>query len=551
MHDVSVIIVSWNAKKHLVDCLNSLGNGREIIVVDNGSSEGSPEVVEKEFPQVKLIRNAENLGFARANNIGIRASTGRYVCLINSDVVVLNDCIESLVKFMDSNSPVGMAGPRILNPDRTLQVSCRHFPSIWNNLCQALGLNYVFPKSAFFSEPFMKYWAHDEIRKVDVLSGCFLMIRREAIDEVGLLDENFFIYGEDIDWCRRFHKSGWDVMLYPEAQAIHIGGASSSNAPIRFYLETQKADLQYWRKHHGVLGRFAYTFIILLRQILRAIHGAIWYVISPSERKSTSLKLKRSLAVFCDFGKCLNRVYGKYRFKQLCSKENERILKMELKTLIRKIVQKYMPAGFLSLFRRLGIPKKDTQQKITPIHLRHIRRYEFARAHLQGDTVLDAACGTGYGSDLLEPVKQYVGIDYIKHCIKYAEQNFGRTNRRFIKTDIYLLDKLLTPNSFDAIVSFETLEHLDNLERALSVFLHLLKPGGNLIMSIPLNHPDIIFHKRKYNHASVQSLFKNIANTASFQLDEYLQRHLQISQLEVTLAPDATGTWLGILTKQS
>jgi len=300
MLDVSVIIISWNAKEQVRNCLNSLSNPnsytQQVIVVDNASLDGSADSVANEFPQVKLIRNTDNLGFSRANNIGIGQSTGRYLCLVNSDVIVLDDCIDTLVKFMDSNPSVGMAGPRILNPDRSLQVSCRHFPSVWNNLCQALGLNYLFPKSAFFSEPFMKCWAHDVERKVDVLSGCFWMVRRKALDKVGLLDEDFFIYGEDIDWCKRFHNAGWDVVFYPGAEAIHIGGASSGNAPIKFYLEMQKADLHYWRKHHGRIGRAGYLTIILIRQTLRVVFGAIRYITRPSARESTCFKLKRSLA---------------------------------------------------------------------------------------------------------------------------------------------------------------------------------------------------------------------------------------------------------------
>lgn len=265
-------------------------------MVDNGSSDGSCYAVENQFPQVKLIKNEENIGFARANNIGIRASTGRYICLINSDVIVLEGCIEKLIELMDANPSAGISGPKILNQDCSLQVSCRSFPSIWNNLCQALGLNYLFPKSSFFSEPFMKYWAHDKARKVDVITGCFWMVRRKALDEVGLLDEDFFIYGEDIDWCKRFHNADWDVLFYPEAQAIHIGGASSDNAPVRFYLEMQKADLQYWRKHHGRVGRAGYLAIILIRQTLRVVFGAIRYITHPSKRESTCFKLKRSLA---------------------------------------------------------------------------------------------------------------------------------------------------------------------------------------------------------------------------------------------------------------
>jgi len=307
MSHVSVIIVSWNTQQHLLNCLNSIRKSKdyteEIIVVDNASTDGSPDVVEEQFPEVTLIRNKENLGFAKANNIGMRASTGRYVCLINSDVVVLDGCIEKLIEFMDKNQTIGIAGPRILNPDRSLQVSCRRFPSVWNNLCQVVGLNRVFPKSRFFSEPLMKYWVHDEIRKVDVLSGCFWMVRRKALEEVGLLDENFFIYGEDIDWCKRFYRAGWDAVFYPGAEAIHFHGASSSNSPIKFNVEMQKADLQYWRKHRGKAGQLAYWMIILVRQLVRIPALFFMYVFHLRNRQIIRFKLKRAFA-------CIRFLFG-------------------------------------------------------------------------------------------------------------------------------------------------------------------------------------------------------------------------------------------------
>ena len=163
MPEISIVIASWNAKRHLLKCLKSIGktvtnHSHEIIVVDNSSSDGSADAVASQFPQVVLIRNQENLGFAKANNIGIRASSGQYVCLINSDVIVLRGCIEKLIEFMDSRPAAGIVGPRILNPDGSPQPQCRHFPTLWNGFCQAMGLNKLFPKSAFFSEAFMNYY---------------------------------------------------------------------------------------------------------------------------------------------------------------------------------------------------------------------------------------------------------------------------------------------------------------------------------------------------------------------------------------------------------
>ncbi len=299
--DVSVIVVNWNTKALLHDCLKSIYEqggeiDLEVIVIDNASTDDSAEMVKKNFPRVTLVENSDNLGFARANNIGIQASKGRYVCLVNSDVIVLEDCIKDLKSFMDEHPTTGMAGPRILNPDHTLQPSCRHLPTIWNNLCSASGLNRLFPKSAFFSDWIMNYWNHDSVRSVDALSGCFWMVRRKSLNEVGLLDEDFFVYGEDLDWCKRFHKAGWDILFYPDAEAIHIGGASSANAPIKFYLEMQKADLQYWRKHHGKIGKAGYAVVILLHNALRVIARALQYAFWPSRRETVGFKLRRSLA---------------------------------------------------------------------------------------------------------------------------------------------------------------------------------------------------------------------------------------------------------------
>ena len=300
MYDVSFIIVSWNAKGYLEKCLRSIQPSglysAQIIVVDNASTDGSPEMVARSFPNVCLICNSENTGFARANNIGIQQAQGRYLCLINSDAEAVDNCIEKLIAFMDEHLDIGMAGPRILNADGSLQPSCRFFPTVWNNLCQAIWLHRLFPKSAFFSEPFMIYWPHDEQRDVDAMRGCFWFVRRQAFEQVGKLDELFYIYGEDIDWCKRFHLNGWRVVFYPEARAIHYGGASSANAPIRFCLEMQKADLQYWRKYYGRAGEMVYRGILLLRHGLRVILAGMVRCFWPS-RKQTSYVFRRSWAI--------------------------------------------------------------------------------------------------------------------------------------------------------------------------------------------------------------------------------------------------------------
>lgn len=289
MMDVSIIIVSWNARGLLLKCLESIprGLGRleaEVIVVDNASSDGSAEAVRESFPGVRLLPQKDNLGFAKANNIGIRESAGRYVCLINSDVVVLPGCIERLHLFIEDMPGAAIVAPKVLNPDMTLQASCRRFPSLPGALFTTLGLDRL------------NYLPHDRTRRVDAVSGCFMLVRREAIDAVGPLDERFFFYAEDKDWCKRFHDAGWGVYYRPEAKAIHYGGQSSSLAPVAFYIEMQKANIKYWRKHRGALARTLYVMIVLLHQSIRLAASAARYALRPKHKKISAHKARRSAA---------------------------------------------------------------------------------------------------------------------------------------------------------------------------------------------------------------------------------------------------------------
>jgi GT2 family glycosyltransferase len=274
--DISVIIVGWNARHYLELCLESLttappSRSMEIIVVDNASSDGSVEMIEAKFPQVKLIRNSENLGFAKGNNVGIRQSQGRYVALVNPDVIVFPGCLDALVDFLEQNPQVGNVGPRVLNPDMTLQSSCRRFPTLWNNFCAATSLATAFKNSRFFAGEHMFYFPHDRILPVDVLVGCFSMIRRETFDEVGLLDENLFMYGDDVDWCRRCWKAGWHVVFFPGAKAIHDRGKITAPYPVRFAVAQQRSVLYYWRKHHGFWGVVGIRTIVFSRHLVRYV----------------------------------------------------------------------------------------------------------------------------------------------------------------------------------------------------------------------------------------------------------------------------------------
>jgi len=272
--DISVVIVGWNARHYLELCLESLvkappRRSMEVIVVDNASNDGTSEMIEAKFPWVNFIKSRENLGFAKGNNVAIRQCQGRYVALVNPDVIVFPGCLDALADFLDQNPSVGNVGPRILNPDMTLQSSCRRFPTLWNNFCSATGLATKFRNSRVFAGEHMFYFPHDQTLAVDVLVGCFSMIRREALDAVGLLDEGLFMYGDDVDWCRRAQNAGWEVVFYPGAQAIHDRGKITAPYPVRFAVAQQRSVLYYWSKHHGFWGVLGIRSIMMFHHLLR------------------------------------------------------------------------------------------------------------------------------------------------------------------------------------------------------------------------------------------------------------------------------------------
>jgi hypothetical protein len=305
MIDISIVIVNWNGKSFLLDCLKSIKNSRvsknyEIIVVDNASTDGSMEAVRKTYPEVKAIRNEKNEGFARGNNIGIRETKGKYICLINSDIKVIEGCLDRMYSFMESHPSVGISGPQILNPDGTIQFSCREFPSLWNNFCFAFGFSNIFPNIRFFSNEQQSYFSHEARKSIEAISGCFMMVRGDALEQVGLLDERFFIYCEDIDWCKRFREKGWDIVFNPDAQAIHYAGASSANEPMRFSIEKQRAILKYWSKHHCLSARLILFLVLFLHHLLRFLANKftlLWY---PSRKGEIAGRIKVNLECLRD-----------------------------------------------------------------------------------------------------------------------------------------------------------------------------------------------------------------------------------------------------------
>lgn len=304
--DVSIVIASWNARAHLVDCLASIeacGDKARIetIVVDNGSDDGSPEAVRERFPHIALICNSANLGFARASNIGMERAAGRYVCLANSDTIVRPGTIDTLVRFLDSNPRTGLVGPRVLNPDGTLQHSCRKAPGILTSTSRALGLHRLFPRSARLSGELMLYWDHDSDRRVEAISGCFCMVRYQALQEVGGLDEDFFMYSEDVDWCMRLGASGWEVSFCRAAEVIHVRGASSERDPERFSGEMVVAGAKLYRKH---FSRPKAAYLLALTGVfhaLRLLPRLALFAVLPAQRATLKPKIEAHVAVLKTF----------------------------------------------------------------------------------------------------------------------------------------------------------------------------------------------------------------------------------------------------------
>ena len=292
--EVSVVVVNWNTQDILRDCLRSIYEhcgeiDLEVIVIDNASTDGSVEMIKKDFPQVTLIENSQNRGFAAANNQGIAISRGRYVLLLNSDTVVLDNAIAKTVAFADSHPEAAIVACRVLNPDRTLQPTCFMFPSTLNMLLSSTYLYKLFPKSKFFGREQMTWWDRNDIREVDVVTGCFMLIRQKAIQQVGTMDEQFFMYGEETDWCYRFRRAGWKVMFTPVCEIIHLGGQSSRQKRSKMILQLRGSILLFMKKHNSFLKYALACLLVALFFFLRVPYWLIRAVFSRNNKSDDIL----------------------------------------------------------------------------------------------------------------------------------------------------------------------------------------------------------------------------------------------------------------------
>ena len=254
--DLSIIIVSYNTKELTKQTLDSIYKNKhefvfETIVVDNDSHDDTIEMIQGCFPDVKLIINKENLGFSKANNLAIRQTQGRFILLLNSDTFVNDSCLEKSLEYLQTHPKVGALGCKVILPSGTLDHACkRGFPTPVASFYYFLKLDRLFPKSKRFGSYDLTYLSENEIHEVDSLMGAFMMIKKEVLDEVGLLDEDYFMYGEDIDLCYRIKKKGWKIIYYPEASIIHYKGGSSKKRKVKLIFEFHKSMWLFFKKHY-------------------------------------------------------------------------------------------------------------------------------------------------------------------------------------------------------------------------------------------------------------------------------------------------------------
>lgn len=254
--DLSIVIVSWNVKGLLKKCLESIFQNQgnlelEIVVVDNASQDGTIEMVKKNFPLVNLIANTNNLGFATANNQGIAKSHSDFILILNPDTLVIKNALEKMLDFLQQNYQIGIAGGKHLNPDWTLQPSVRRFPSFWPIFFILTKIAKIFPNIPSVYDYLAKDFNYRLAQPIDQVAGSFLMLRKKTLEEIGLFDENFFIWFEEVDLCKRAKTAGWQIWYIPNAEVIHYGGQSFNQ---KLTWEKQKLFFQsawYYFKKHG------------------------------------------------------------------------------------------------------------------------------------------------------------------------------------------------------------------------------------------------------------------------------------------------------------
>jgi hypothetical protein len=241
--------------------------GRHVVVVDHGSTDGTLELVRERYSDVRIVEQ-ENKGMGGGNNAGMRAADGRYFFLLNSDAWVLGDGLDRLIEFADRRPQAAVVGPRLLNTDGTLQRSARGEPTLWRLATEYLFIRKLGPRTRLLNPLYRGDFAHDRVEEVDWLYGPALLVRREAADAVGLFDEDFFMFSEEVDWMTRFRRAGWTVLFFPDAEVVHVGGASHGG---QLYVENLRSQLRWFAKHRGLKQAERARKLLLFSLRLRAL----------------------------------------------------------------------------------------------------------------------------------------------------------------------------------------------------------------------------------------------------------------------------------------
>jgi GT2 family glycosyltransferase len=297
-YDVSIIIVNMNGKHLLGDCLKSIQHenlSMEVIVVDNASTDGSVDYLNKEFPEVRVNVNKSNFRFAKPNNDAMKLAKGRYYFILNNDTIVQPGALQLLMDYLDRHDDVAMVGPQLLNKDGSIQHSCRRFFSLWTHFCDMSMIDKLFPQSVLFSGDTMSYFDHQKNREVEHLMAAAVLVRAEAVKEVGMFDERMTIFINDMDWSRRFYQQGWKSFYISDAKVVHLGGQTTKHFGIRYNIvkEMQLNLSWYFKKYYGFIGIIIFRLLQALGYFVRVLLRFIIYCVKPDKES------KNSLLFFC------------------------------------------------------------------------------------------------------------------------------------------------------------------------------------------------------------------------------------------------------------
>ena len=307
MHELTIIVVTWNSAEDIVRCLASVtaeGKGVSVrmIVIDNASTDGTDELVKLRFPGIELIRNPRNVGFASATNQGLRLCTTPYALLLNPDTEVLAGSLRAFLEFMESTPDAWVAGAALVNPDGTPQVYGVRFPSVWNMLCESFFLDRAFPQSRIFGRHKELYENQTRPRRVDFVQGAALCVRMSGVHEVGYLDERFFMYFEEADWCFRMKQAGGSVYVCPPARVIHHGGAPGHYDERRL-VHYHRSLAGFTRKHYAVHRQILIGLVVFIRSSVRIFTWLAVWTTRPGLRAAARSSISGYLKVITKAGR--------------------------------------------------------------------------------------------------------------------------------------------------------------------------------------------------------------------------------------------------------